>query len=560
MVTLSPAPKLQFLDGNGDPVVGGKLTTYIAGTVTKLTTYTDSTRDTANTNPIILGSLGEADIWLDPLPYKYVLTTSTDGAVWTVDNVNANQVVNTSAYEKGSDAAAASHSSIITGHLIRTNYLDGNRTPESGSVLSYTGTTTLAKAGSWPHLTGKFYDLDGKEFVIAEAFVTPKQMGALGNGSTDDSIPIQRAINSGQNVRVPASSGNYRMTGGGVTFGGSNGSFDASGAGFEGAGEGSGTGFTFASANHLTPIHLGRVSDFSDGVLLEGASLLTLELDTIARCTRALVLETVSATHATCLDNNVKVQAINDSDNAIVMSADANGNVMQGNQIYCNFSSVNIATVRFSGSGLTPNWDSNTFTFSAIDPSVALTTARGLVNDSDSDLSRITWNVLDWFGGFHASAKYIESAATLNNVRWFLHFAENMASYGQFLFTGINNKIDFGLNQGGPSGSGLIAAQATSNNRASFNSGTPVTSNTMKCSFAVSGLASQASVTWFVYSPLSDGSSQILDFTPLDLQGLTLTKLKSVTGVANEIEVGFFNGTSGSVTASVELLIRIGKY
>jgi hypothetical protein len=87
---LSPAPRLQFFDNDGNPLVAGKLYTYAAGTTTPLATYTDSTGATPNTNPVILNSRGEANIWLGQDPYKFLLKTSTDSTIWTVDNVSSN--------------------------------------------------------------------------------------------------------------------------------------------------------------------------------------------------------------------------------------------------------------------------------------------------------------------------------------------------------------------------------------------------------------------------------------------------------------------------------------
>jgi hypothetical protein len=85
---LSSVPKLQFFDANGNPLVGGKLFTYAAGTTTPLATYTDSTGLTPNTNPIILDSRGEANVWLDATQYKFELKTSADALIWTVDNIS----------------------------------------------------------------------------------------------------------------------------------------------------------------------------------------------------------------------------------------------------------------------------------------------------------------------------------------------------------------------------------------------------------------------------------------------------------------------------------------
>lgn len=87
MATLTPNPKQQFFDANGNPLVGGKLYTYAAGTTTPLATYTSSTGVTANANPVILDARGEADVWLAAALYKFVLKTAADVTVFTVDNI-----------------------------------------------------------------------------------------------------------------------------------------------------------------------------------------------------------------------------------------------------------------------------------------------------------------------------------------------------------------------------------------------------------------------------------------------------------------------------------------
>ena len=89
MAVLTPAPKTAFVNAAGEPLVGGRLYTYIAGTTTLQTTYTDSTAATANTNPIILDSRGEANVWLGGAIYKFVLKDATDALIWSVDNISA---------------------------------------------------------------------------------------------------------------------------------------------------------------------------------------------------------------------------------------------------------------------------------------------------------------------------------------------------------------------------------------------------------------------------------------------------------------------------------------
>jgi hypothetical protein len=90
MASLTPTPKQQIYGSDGNPLVGGKIYTYAAGTTTPLATYTDAGAGTANTNPIILNSLGQANIWLAPSSsYKFSVYTSADVLLYTVDNITA---------------------------------------------------------------------------------------------------------------------------------------------------------------------------------------------------------------------------------------------------------------------------------------------------------------------------------------------------------------------------------------------------------------------------------------------------------------------------------------
>ena len=91
-VAISPIPKLQFFDSNGDPLSGGLLYTYKVGTTTPKATYADATGDVGvlNTNPVVLNSRGEPTdgsvFLLTDENYKFVLKTSAGATIWTVDN------------------------------------------------------------------------------------------------------------------------------------------------------------------------------------------------------------------------------------------------------------------------------------------------------------------------------------------------------------------------------------------------------------------------------------------------------------------------------------------
>lgn len=82
----------QFFDSNGDPLAGGLLYTYNAGTTTPVSTYTSRSGAAFNTNPIVLNSSGRtpAEIWLEGgVLYKFVLKDSTFVQIGSYDNIPA---------------------------------------------------------------------------------------------------------------------------------------------------------------------------------------------------------------------------------------------------------------------------------------------------------------------------------------------------------------------------------------------------------------------------------------------------------------------------------------
>jgi len=172
VASISPDPRLQFFANDGSPLVGGKLYTYAAGTTTPLATYTTYTGATANTNPIILDSRGEASVWLGQGRYKFVLKTANDVEIWTQDNL---------IMSPGADGSGAYGTWTID---------------VSPSTVIATGATTARTLANY------FADV-----------LNVKDFGATGDGSTDDTAAIQAALTAaGANGTINIPAGTYLLS------------------------------------------------------------------------------------------------------------------------------------------------------------------------------------------------------------------------------------------------------------------------------------------------------------------------------------------------------------
>jgi len=87
---LAPIGIAPFFTNNGQPLNGGYIYTYLAGSSTPAATYTTSTGNVSNTNPIQLGTNGlpPQEIWLvSGTNYKFVIADSTGAVLQTYDNL-----------------------------------------------------------------------------------------------------------------------------------------------------------------------------------------------------------------------------------------------------------------------------------------------------------------------------------------------------------------------------------------------------------------------------------------------------------------------------------------
>ena len=95
--------QVQFFDNNGAPLIGGQISTCVAGQTCGVSpanpqaSYTTAAGGTPNANPVVLDSAGRASIWLTPgLSYKIEAYTSLGVLLWSQDAVPGGSLVGTS--------------------------------------------------------------------------------------------------------------------------------------------------------------------------------------------------------------------------------------------------------------------------------------------------------------------------------------------------------------------------------------------------------------------------------------------------------------------------------
>lgn len=155
-VNLSPLGGVgaQFFDSNGNPLSGGLIYTYAAGTSTPAATYTSTSGLIQHSNPIVLDAAGRVptgEIWLtDGISYKFTIKTSQDVLVGTYDNIvgiNSNFVPYTGQQEIQTATAGQTVFNLttfkyMTGMNNISVYVDGVNQYGPGAQYAYVETDT----------------------------------------------------------------------------------------------------------------------------------------------------------------------------------------------------------------------------------------------------------------------------------------------------------------------------------------------------------------------------------------------------------------------------------
>jgi len=248
-VNLSPVGGVaaQFFDNDGNVLSGGKIYTYAAGTSTPATVYTSSNGSIAHSNPIVLDSAGRVptgEIWLtDGINYKFVLNNSIGTLIGTYDNIsgiNSNFISFTNSQEIQTATAGQTVFTLTTmQYQVGTNslsvFVDGVNQYGPSASYAYTETSSTSvtfvnglHVGALVKFTSSqqqgagavnasqvAYNPAGTGAVTTNVqaklrqYVSVKDFGAVGDGTTNDTAAIQAALNASRYVVVPI--GTYRL-------------------------------------------------------------------------------------------------------------------------------------------------------------------------------------------------------------------------------------------------------------------------------------------------------------------------------------------------------------
>lgn len=183
------SPRVQFFDANGNPLTGGLLYTYAAGTTTPLDTYANRAGSVVNEWPAELLDDGSADIWLaSGVLHKFVLTDANGVTRWTVDN-----------YPSPAESSASTD--------IAAQTPGGRLTLTSGNAVPTLDVTTATTVYYVPYLSDKVPLYDGTNWALYSIGT------GLSQSTTDNTkSPAAVANNSNYDLFIWNDSGTLRLS------------------------------------------------------------------------------------------------------------------------------------------------------------------------------------------------------------------------------------------------------------------------------------------------------------------------------------------------------------
>jgi hypothetical protein len=228
------------LDINGNPVAGAKLTFYVNETTTLLPVYTTSALSVAHPNPLSADAAGAfASIFADTaVPYSVAITDADDAPIVGLrnrDNVKAtlfygdDVVTDSEAAQAAAEAARDAAQGYASDAAGASGFVDvssraglaGLTLPAAIKQIATRGYATEGDGGGWDNAVRTSYAtivsagypaasyqrsadrfmpdestdaVNGGYWLLAAQPVSPLMLGAVGDGVSDDTMPLEDAL------------------------------------------------------------------------------------------------------------------------------------------------------------------------------------------------------------------------------------------------------------------------------------------------------------------------------------------------------------------------------
>ena len=189
--SLSPWLKPRFfITGTNRPLAGGLMYTYKAGTTDPATTYSNDT-GTTNTNPIVLDSDGQCDLFLDDaVSYRIILKNSAGVTQFDKDRIAS--LGSTQVQSFNSIAALRLRSGTTIANAAKT--LGYYSAGDGGGNSFYWDSTSTATDNAGTVIKPTAVSGAGRWLAVDTSHITPEIFGAKGDGS-EVSLKMQAAAN-----------------------------------------------------------------------------------------------------------------------------------------------------------------------------------------------------------------------------------------------------------------------------------------------------------------------------------------------------------------------------